>query len=71
MTLPAKQRAALADDLWLSLDDMTQDEVDTAWAKELKRRWAQFQRGEVTAIPAAEVMAEARQRLRQRRRKRA
>jgi putative addiction module component (TIGR02574 family) len=71
MTLPAKQRAALADDLWFSLNGTTQEEVHRAWGKEIKRRWAAFERGDDKAIPVEEVLSEARQRLRQRRRKRA
>src|SRR5262245_16790514 len=51
LALPEKQRADLADDLWLSLNGMTQEEIDQEWLKELKRRWAEFERGDVEALP--------------------
>ena len=71
LTLPEKQRAVLADDLWFSLNGLTQEEIDRAWFKEIKRRWAEYERGDVEALPMDQVMREARQRLRQRRRRRA
>jgi putative addiction module component (TIGR02574 family) len=71
LALPEKQRAVLADDLWFSLNDMTQERIDRAWVNEVKRRWAEYERGEVKALPADQVMREARQRLRQKRRRRA
>ena len=71
LTLSQKQRAILADDLWFSLNEMTRKEVDRAWSKELKRRWAKYERGEIEALPMEQVMQEARLRLRQRRRRRA
>jgi len=64
LTLPEKQRADLADDLWFSLNEMTQEQIDREWFKELKRRWAEYERGEVEALPRDEVMREARQRRR-------
>ena len=64
LTLPEKQRADLADDLWFSLNEMTQEQIDREWFKELKRRWAEYERGEVEALPLDEVMREARQRRR-------
>jgi putative addiction module component (TIGR02574 family) len=71
LTLPEKQRAVLADDLWFSLNEMTQEQIDRVWFKEIKRRWGEYERGEAKALPMDQVMREARQRLRQRRRRRA
>jgi len=71
LPLPEKQRALLADDLWFSLNEMTQEQLDRAWLKEVKHRWAEYERGEVEALPVERVMREARQRLRQRRKRRA
>jgi len=71
LTLSDKQRAILADDLWFSLNEMTQEQLDRAWFKEIKRRWGEYERGKVEALPMDQVMREARQRLRQRRRRRA
>jgi len=71
LALPEKQRANLADDIWFSLNGMTQEGIDRAWFHEVKRRWAAYEQGDVVALPMDQVMREARQRLRQRRRRRA
>jgi putative addiction module component (TIGR02574 family) len=39
-------------------------EVERAWEEEIRRRLEEYRAGEVQAIPAAEVFAEARARLR-------
>ena len=71
LTLPDKQRAILADDLWFSLNGVTQEKIDRAWFEEIKRRWAEYERGNVEPLPMDQVMREARERLRQKRRRRA
>jgi putative addiction module component (TIGR02574 family) len=43
--------------------DGTGEEVARPWAEEARRRFDEYLRGEVQAIPAEEVMAEARSRL--------
>ena len=62
LTLSDKQRAILADDLWFSLNEMTQEQIDRAWFKEIKRRWGEYERGEVEALPMDQVMREAHKR---------
>jgi putative addiction module component (TIGR02574 family) len=55
LSLPAPDRAALAERLLDSLDDREQKEVDAAWAEEAERRLQAFDRGELKAIPEEEV----------------
>jgi putative addiction module component (TIGR02574 family) len=57
LTLPAVERAALAEELLSSLDrpDSTIDEL---WSKEAEDRLAAFEAGEMKAIPAEDVFAE-------------
>lgn len=53
---------ALIEELDASADG-TGKEVARLWAEEARRRFDEYLRGEVQAIPAEEVMAEARSRL--------
>ncbi len=53
---------ALIDDLDSSPDGPA-DEIARLWAEESRRRFDEYLRGEVQAIPAEEVMAGARRRL--------
>ncbi len=67
LDLPAHERARLAHRLLVSLDDdLGEDpaEVERAWEEEIRRRVAEYRAGKVQPIPAAEVFAEARARLR-------
>ena len=58
LLLPSSERALLAQHLIASLDE--DDEIEQAWAEEVERRWDALASGEVEAIPAADVLAEAR-----------
>jgi putative addiction module component (TIGR02574 family) len=62
LPLPAAQRARLAERLIASLDEDAGHEQ--AGAEEVQRRLAELQGGHVTAIPSADVLTEARARLR-------
>ncbi|MBI4501655.1 MAG: addiction module protein [Gemmatimonadetes bacterium] len=67
--LSVPDRARLAHRLLESLDDGTAEdlrEVERAWEAEIERRIAEYRAGEVKAMPAAEVLREARGRLRRR-----
>jgi putative addiction module component (TIGR02574 family) len=44
--LSEDDRAELADQLWRSIDEDTQEEVAEAWAVEIKRRLEMIDRGE-------------------------
>ena len=62
LQLSAPERARLAERLIASLDEDA--EHAQAWAGEVQRRLAEMQAGQVQAIPAAEVLSEARAHLR-------
>ncbi|WP_421882423.1 addiction module protein [Methylibium sp.] len=58
--LPAAERSRLVDLLLESLHDSPLAEVEAAWAKEIERRVAAYERGEVQTYAAEDVFAEAR-----------
>lgn len=59
-SLPAEERASLAESLLESLHTSHVAEVEAAWAAEIKRRVTAYERGEATLVPAEEVFAKAR-----------
>jgi len=61
--LPIGEKAALFRELIDDLDPGQDPDVEKLWLEEAERRYAQYLRGEVEAIPGDEVMAEARKRL--------
>ena len=61
--LPARERVELVRVLIDDLDPGKDPDVEKLWLEEAERRYAQYLRGEVEAIPGDEVMAEARKRL--------
>ena len=61
--LPAKEKVELVRALIDDLDPGKDPDVEKLWIAEAERRYAQYLRGEVEAIPGDEVMAEARKRL--------
>lgn len=58
-TLSAEDRAKLAESMLESLHAPI-SEVEDAWAREIERRVAAFDRGEIQSYPAEDVFAEAR-----------
>jgi putative addiction module component, TIGR02574 family len=56
LTLPADERAELIDTLLSSLDEPDR-EIDALWVKEANARIEAYDRGELKAIPIAEVLA--------------
>jgi putative addiction module component (TIGR02574 family) len=64
LRLSAEDRAALAQKLILSLDDIPAKERDETWLKEAERRARQLDRGEVEPVAAEEVRRKARALLR-------
>ena len=64
LSLPVEARVQLVDKLLQSLNLPTQPEVEEAWAKEVDRRIAEDERGEVEMIPGEEVVAELRRKYR-------
>jgi putative addiction module component (TIGR02574 family) len=61
--LTAEERAKLAESMLESLHSPLA-EIEAAWAVEIERRVAAFDRGEIPAYPAEDVFAEARRTLR-------
>ncbi|MEW5928215.1 MAG: addiction module protein [Gemmatimonadota bacterium] len=66
LELPPRERALLAHRLIASLDGEDEDpaEVERAWEEEIRRRVDEYRSGAVQAVPASEVFAKARARLR-------
>ncbi len=61
--LPADERAKLALALVESLEPEEEGDIAEAWRIEAERRYEQYLRGEVKAIPGEEVFANVRRRL--------
>lgn len=59
-SLSAEERSRLVDLLLESLHASPLGEVEAAWAKEIERRVAAYDRGEVQTYAAEDVFAEAR-----------
>lgn len=62
-SLPAEDRARLAEDLLSSLQASVDPDVDAAWDAEIRRRLDEVEAGRATLIPAAQVFAEVRRML--------
>jgi putative addiction module component (TIGR02574 family) len=63
LRLSATQRARLARVLLDSLDDEAEEDVETAWAAEAKRRSEELRSGRVNGRTSAQVHARARSAL--------
>lgn len=63
LQLSPEERAELASELLLSLDDLNEAEVERLWIEEAQRRDAQIDAGIVKLVPGDEVITEARSRL--------
>ena len=60
LQLDPSTRASLARDLLVSLDDLSEAEVDRLWLEEAVRRDEEMASGKVQPIPMDEVFAELR-----------
>jgi putative addiction module component (TIGR02574 family) len=58
LALPEVERARLAEKLLASLDE--DNEVEAAWRAEVRDRLAAYQRGDLSSVPATDVLAKAR-----------
>lgn len=58
--LSPEERARLAEAMAETLQDAMPPDVQDGWEAEIKRRVDAYERGEVTLIPAEEVLAKAR-----------
>lgn len=61
--LDPNERAEIAASLIASLDPPKSDDVEAAWAAEIKRRIESIDSGDVQLIPSDEVMRAMRERL--------
>lgn len=64
LSLPAQDRAALAQRLLLSLEEVSESEFEKLWAEESVYRIAKYDSGNTQAIPGEEVAKKARALLR-------
>ena len=64
LRLAADERAELAQSLLLSLDTLSESEIEQAWLDEAERRARELDEGVVTPVPAEEVRQKARALLR-------
>jgi hypothetical protein len=64
LRLNPEQRAELASELLVSLEDLSESDVERLWVDEALRRDAELDTGSARAIPADEVFSAARARLR-------
>ena len=62
-SLSVDDRMHLLQDLIADLDGSMDEDVEKAWLKEAERRHKELKEGEVALIPAEEVFARARARL--------
>ncbi|WP_157269402.1 addiction module protein [Azohydromonas aeria] len=60
LALSPEDRQRLVDRLLESLNEPAASQLDSAWAPEIERRLAEYDRGEVQAVDADEVFAKAR-----------
>ena len=58
--LVPEERAQLAEELLASLQEHATAEVEAAWDDEIRRRVAEYERGEAKLVSAEDVFAEAR-----------
>jgi len=63
LQLNPEERAELASDLLGSLDDLSEPEIEQLWIEEAMRREAELDAGTARSIPADQVFADARARL--------
>ncbi|MGO8818416.1 MAG: addiction module protein [Terriglobia bacterium] len=59
LSLSANDRAALAERLLASLDDLEEEEADRLWTEEAVRRRQEFQAGRAEAVEAQDVAKKA------------
>jgi len=60
--LDPREREALVEEIWLTLDD-ARTSVEAAWIEECKRRIAAVDRGEMPTTPGNQVMRDLFERL--------
>lgn len=61
LKLDVQDRAALAQRLLVSLEELSEEEAEQLWAEEAQRRYAEYRAGRAEAIPADIVHERAQQ----------
>jgi hypothetical protein len=64
LTLPVESRASLAHALIESLDEAADEDAESLWFEEIRRRDAEIRAGTAKLKPAEQVLREARELLR-------
>jgi len=59
LTLDVHDRAALAERLLASLEELNEEEADRLWAEEAQRRLEEYRAGRATVVSASEVAKKA------------
>jgi len=59
MSLDVHDRAALAERLLASLEELSEEEAERLWAEEAQRRLGEYRAGRVKAVPAEKVHKQA------------
>jgi len=59
LEMDVHDRAALAERLLASLEELSEEEADRLWAEEAQRRLEQYRSGRASAVPASEVAKKA------------
>lgn len=60
LKLPPRERAVLAEHLIASLDPLDDAEIERLWLEEAERRYREYKKGNISARPASDVLADAR-----------
>ncbi len=64
LKLPIRDRALLAEHLIASLDAIDVVENERLWVEEAERRYQQYKSGKLSSRPAADVLSDARSKIR-------
>ena len=59
LSLDLHDRAALAQGLLASLEELSEEEAEHLWAEEAQRRWEEYRAGRAKAVRAEEVVKKA------------
>ena len=59
LTLDVHDRAAMAERLLASLEELNEEEADRLWAEEAQRRLEEYRAGRAAAVSASEVAKKA------------
>lgn len=64
LRLDVKHRAALAQELLASLEELSEEEIDQLWVEEVQRRLEEYRSGRAGGVSREDVASKARRLLR-------